>query len=35
VAGILTLTPNLSLTVLRTHLRFATARLKSDPNAAQ
>jgi hypothetical protein len=34
VAGILTLTDDLSLRVLRTHLRFATARLKSDPNAA-
>src|ERR1700734_2907250 len=34
MAGILTLTPDLSLDILRTHLRFATARLKSDANAA-
>jgi hypothetical protein len=34
VAGIPTLTPDLSLDILRTHLRFATARLKSDANAA-
>ncbi len=34
MAGILTLSDDLSLDVLRTHLRFATARLKSDPNAA-
>jgi hypothetical protein len=34
VAGILTLSDDLSLDILRTHLRFATARVKSDPNAA-
>jgi hypothetical protein len=34
MAGILTLRYDLSLDILRTHLRFATARLKSDPNAA-
>jgi hypothetical protein len=34
MAGILTLHSDLSLDVLRTHLRFATARTKSDPNAA-
>jgi hypothetical protein len=34
MAGILTLSDALSLDVLRTHWRFASARLKSDPNAA-
>jgi hypothetical protein len=34
MAGILTLKDDLSLDVLRTHARFATARVKSDPNAA-
>jgi chemotaxis protein histidine kinase CheA len=34
MAGILTLLPINSLAVLRSHWRFALARLKSDPNAA-